>query len=102
VVFGAVAVRQMRHALRKDLNQRDVVKALEDIGASVKPLHQPLDLLIGFRGHTYLFEVKRPDKKGWKSEYTPQQIKFRQTWRGQMATVYTAEEAVYVLLELSN
>lgn len=92
----------MRRALRKDLNQKDVVRALEDIGASVHALHQPLDLLVGFRGVTLLVEVKRPDKKGWKSEYTKAQIKFRQTWRGQFVTVYTAEEAVDVVVALAT
>lgn len=86
-----------RYALRKDANQADVVEALRAIGASVKPLHQPLDLLVGYRGKTYLIEVKRPDKKGWRSEKTKEQINFIATWRGQYAIVYTAAEAIEVV-----
>jgi hypothetical protein len=87
----------MRYALRKDLNQTDVVQALRDIGAEVRVLHKPLDLLVGYRGLNFLLEVKRPDKKGWKSERTPEQIKFMDTWRGQFAVVYTAQEAIDVV-----
>lgn len=90
----------MRHAVRKDLNQADVVQELRKVGATVRILHEPLDLLVGFRGKNLLLEVKRPDKKGWRSERTRAQIKFMDTWRGQFAIVYTAQEAVDIVLHL--
>ena len=88
----------MRVAVRKDSNQKDVVDELRKIGATVRVLHQPLDLLVGYRGKNLLLEVKRPEKRGWKSERTPEQVKFMDTWRGQFAIVYTAQEAVELVL----
>ena len=48
----------MRHALRVDANQKQVVSALEAAGATVEVIGKPVDLLVGFRGRFFLMEVK--------------------------------------------
>ena len=56
----------MRRAARADSNQAEIVDALRKVGASVQPIHTVgggvPDLLVGFRGQNYLFEVKDGEK----------------------------------------
>ena len=60
------------------MNQGEIVKALKKIGASVWVIGLPVDLLVGFRGHTYLMEVK----DGPKRRLTPLQADFFENWSG--------------------
>lgn len=90
------------YAKRKDANQSVIVEALRAIGATVKVMHTPLDLLVGYRGRNFLLEVKRARSKtskgrGTLAQLTPAQIKFVDEWRGQYAKVYTADEAIEVV-----
>lgn len=64
----------MRHG-RTDANQTEIVRALRDVGAFVQSLadlgHGVPDLLVGFRGKWFVFEVKTnngkltPDETDW-------------------------------------
>lgn len=75
----------MRNA-RADSNQAELVEALRKVGASVFSLHRVgqgcPDILVGYRGRTYLIEVKT--KRG---TLTPPQIRFIQTWTGDLVHV---------------
>ena len=51
----------MRRAAKVDDNQQEIVNALRDIGAVVFLIGRPFDLLVAFRGHLFLLEVKNPD-----------------------------------------
>lgn len=82
-------------AARADANQPAVVAALRKVGAIVYSLHRVgagvPDLLVGFRGLTYLLEVKEP--KG--GVLTPQQIEFGLNWRGRpVSIVKSPDEAL--------
>lgn len=76
----------MRNAARSDANQVEVMAALRKVGASVFSLHRVgqgcADLLVGFRGRTYLIEVKA--KNG---VLTPSQVKFIDSWTGDLVHV---------------
>ena len=48
----------MSYAKRTDANQQEIVDALRKVGAWVYVSHQPFDLLVAFRGHLNLLEVK--------------------------------------------
>lgn len=65
----------MRARPRIDANQPDIVKALRKMGAFVQSLAAVgdgcPDLLVGFRGKTYLIEVKDGDKPPSKRALTP-------------------------------
>ncbi len=87
--------RPPQYAQRKDGNQSDIVKALEAVGVDVWVLHQPADLLCGYRGRTMILEVKRDKEK----VRTPAQRKFHCDWRGHKAIVRTAEEAIHAVFE---
>ena len=83
----------MRYAARTDANQREIIAALEAVGASVFPSFRlgggfP-DLVVGFRGATYLLEVKTPTGR-----LTPAEERFFAQWRGHAAVVHDAEEAL--------
>ena len=77
-----------RYAKRRDPNEPDIVRALRDVGATVKRLDD-IDLLVGWRGRNFLLEVK--DRKG---ALKPSQEEMVRTWRGQYEIVRSADEAL--------
>jgi hypothetical protein len=68
----------MRHAKRVDANQDQIVIALRAAGAYVWIISLPVDLLVGYKGHTFLVEIKRTAK----SRFTPLQQDFFKSWCG--------------------
>lgn len=90
----------MRRAARVDASQPDIVKAMEAMGASVWVIGLPLDLLVGWRGHTILVECKVMEgvRNPKPSAYTKLQTKFFSDWRGgPVATVCDADGAIRLL-----
>jgi hypothetical protein len=83
-----------RYRQRKDENQKDLVSELIAVGCSVYVMHAPADLLVGYRGKTYLFEVKDPNKVPSKRKLTKAQLSFRETWRGHYTKIETSEDAM--------
>jgi len=85
-----------RYANRVDNNQKQIIADLEKIpGVSVKPGHD--DLLVGFRGRTFWFEVKNPNtlnKKGgfYKGRVRKGQIKLQNEFNGHYSIVTTSKE----------
>lgn len=67
-------MRRMRQAAKVDDNQGDIVKALRKIGAYVCIIGQPYDLLVAWRGHWFVLEVKDPTKSPKHQELTPPQM----------------------------
>ena len=68
----------MRYAARVDANQKAIVEALRKQGAYVWIIGLPVDLLVGYKGHTWLVEVKHGSKK----RLTPLQEDFFENWGG--------------------
>jgi len=68
----------MRYAKRVDANQDAIVAALRAAGAYVWIIGLPVDLLVGFRGHTFLVEIKSTSKK----RLTGLQADFFENWIG--------------------
>lgn len=85
-------------AKRTDVNQKAIVKALRKIGCSVQTLHEVghgcPDLLIGYRGKNYTFEIKDGEKPPSKRKLTTDEQLWHYGWRGQVAIVYSVDEAV--------
>jgi hypothetical protein len=87
----------MRRAARRDALEGDIVQALRACGASVTILDVKgaPDLLVGFRGATWLLEAKTPSRKDGKAhkgkggtgELTKAQVKWHSTWRGGPAVI---------------
>ena len=81
--------RMPKYAKNRDLNESSIVATLRAAGADVLHL-DAIDLLVGFRGTNYLLEVKQPGQK----IRTEQQQKLHDSWRGQLAIVYTPTQAL--------
>ncbi len=83
-----------RHAKKRDLNEPEIVKALRAIGCTVLLADHP-DLIVGYRGRTFLLEVKNPHGA---SRLTDSQKALRRNWNGgPLAFVYSVDEAVEVV-----
>jgi hypothetical protein len=68
----------MRYAAKVDKNQKEIVLALRLAGAYVWVIGLPVDLLVGYKGHTFLVEVK----DGPKKRLTALQDDFFKNWPG--------------------
>jgi len=68
----------MRHAARVDANQAQIVSALRAAGAYVWIIGLPVDLLVGYKNHTWLMECK----DGSKKRLTALQEDFFANWIG--------------------
>lgn len=96
----------MRHAAKVDTNQPEIVRALRKVGCSVQSLSAVgrgcPDLLVGRAGAAYLLEVKDdghrrnrdPHASEIEQQLTPMQLDWHRTWRGHVAVVHSAEEAL--------
>lgn len=86
----------MRRAARVDRNQNEIVTALRKVGASVQHLHNVgrgcPDIAVGFRGATYLLEVKTDD-----GTLTNAEAIWHAHWRGQVDIVRNVDEALRVI-----
>ena len=76
-----------------DLNQQEIIDALRQIGCEVVAIRTPVDLLIGYRGHNFLIEVKRPGQK----PRTQTQRDFLKNWKGQVRICSSPEEAIVLV-----
>ena len=68
----------MRRAARIDANATQVVTALRAAGAYVWIIGLPVDLLVGYKSHTFLVEIK----DGHKKRLTALQEAFFAKWAG--------------------
>jgi len=91
---------------KPDGNQSAIVSVLRSAGASVVITSMVgsgfVDLVVGFRGNTYLVECKNPDGRG-RNSMTPGQVRWFMEWKGGPAAVVNSpEEALRVLWGLIN
>jgi Holliday junction resolvase len=88
----------MYQAKRTDYNQAAIVAALRKAGCTVTSLHEVgrgcPDIVVGYQGRNYLLEIKNPQTKGKLNDL---QIQWHSRWRGQVATVWTVEDAFRVV-----
>lgn len=74
-----------RRAARTDANQTQIVKELRSLGYSVEPGHD--DLLIGYRGKTFWYEIKT----GPKAVVKESQKKLLAEYKGHYKIVWSTE-----------
>ena len=77
---------------RTDANERDIIRAMERIGAKIYRIAKPLDLLVTFRQRTLLMEVKTD-----KGTLTKAQEDFLSAWPGEAHIVRSVDEAITAL-----
>ena len=84
----------MRRAARVDANQIQIVSALRAAGAYVWIIGLPVDLLVGYKGHTFLVEIKTDNKK----KFTKLQTDFFENWSGStLARIDSPEAALRMI-----
>ena len=86
----------MRYAAKVDLNQALIVSTLRKAGAYVWIIGLPVDLLVGYKGHTFLVEVK----DGPKKRLTKLQADFFENWSGSTLARIDGPEAALRMLEM--
>ena len=88
-----------RKAAKRDSAEPAIVAALRKMGASVAQMSKPVDLAVGFRGRTYLAEVK----SGKAGRLTPAQELFIEGWcGGEVRILRSVDDAVAWITELSR
>ncbi len=88
----------MRYAARVDANQDQIVSALRAAGAYVWIIGLPVDLLVGYKNHTFLVEVKTTSKK----RLTKLQADFFETWTGGTVCRIDSPEAALRMIGVLN
>ncbi len=92
-------------AKRVDENQREIVKAFRQLGASVQILSDVgkgcPDLAIGIRGLNYLIEVKNGKKPPSGRRLTEHEQLFFDSWRGQVCVINSIDEAISFINAIS-
>ena len=88
----------MRYAARVDANQDQIVSALRAAGAFVWIIGLPVDLLVGFKNHTFLVEVKTTSKK----RLTKLQADFFENWTGGTVCRIDSTEAALRMIGVLN
>ena len=84
----------MRRAARVDANQEAIVSALRAAGAYVWIIGLPVDLLVGYKNHTFLVEIKTDSKK----RLTKLQADFFENWSGStLARIDSPEAALRMI-----
>ena len=84
-----------------DANQAEIVSALRGCGATVQPLHTVgkgcPDLVVGFRGQTFLIEVKDGSKPPSERKLTAAQVEWHSGWKGQVAIAENVNDALRIV-----
>ncbi len=88
---------RLAHAKKRDANEKEIVERLRALNISVIQTDQ-VDLIVGFRGKNYLFEVKDPAKLFLKDgltyrvgAITPYQSDLMSKWRGHYSIVWDCD-----------
>lgn len=85
-----------------DANQKQIVDALRKIpGVTVFSTHTigkgVPDIVVGYCGLNYLFEIKDGDKPPSQQKLTPMEETFFDTWKGQVKLVTCVDD---ILIEM--
>jgi VRR-NUC domain-containing protein len=95
-ILKNMSTKQFKKGGIRDANQKEIVKALLAIGATVQDLgavgQGVPDLLVGHHGLNCLMEVKTKTGK-----VNAKQVAWHENWRGSAVIVRTVSEALAVL-----
>ena len=88
----------MRHAKRVDANQDQIVVALRAAGAYVWIIGLPVDILVGYNGHSFLVEIKTDARK----RLTTLQRDFFESWCGGTLARVDSPDAALRMIGILN
>ena len=101
--MSVMLVLMARYAKRVDGNHREVVDGLRaslpeatvfDASGAGKGFP---DLVVGFKGRNWLFEVKNGDQAPSRRRLTAAQVGMHGSWQGQVAIVHSAADILAVM-----
>lgn len=89
----------VRRAARVDGNQGEIVEALRGIDGLSVAITAGLgdgfpDIVVGYRGFNFMFEIKDPSKPKADQELTEDQQRFHAKWTGQIQKVCSLKEII--------
>lgn len=88
-------------AKRVDDNQKEIVKQLRQLGATVRHLHMVgdglPDIIVGYRRKNFLIEIKDHKKRKSQRKLTADEQEFFDTWKGQVDKCETLDEIIEVI-----
>jgi hypothetical protein len=91
----------VRKYARVDDNQKEIVQALRDIGATVESTATIgggfADIVVGFRNKNYLIEIKDGSKPPSRQKLTPDETEFHAKWQGQIDVARSVDEALKII-----
>ena len=86
---------------RVDSNQKYIVDGLRKFGASVLHTHtlkNAFDILVGYKGSTFIMEIKDGSQPPSKRKLTPGELKFKNEWKGsEYFVVMNLEQAIRII-----
>jgi len=82
-----------KYAKQRDANEPAIVKELKQIGCSVVR-GDLVDLIVGYRGRSWLFEIKFPGKR---NRLQPSQVELKCNFLGQYDIIETSAEAMKIM-----
>jgi len=91
-----------RRAARVDENQSRIVEGLRRMGCSVliiSQLKNCFDILVGFRGVNFAFEIKDGTKPPSQRRLTDGEQNFFDQWQGQVSVIESLEDAIKKIYE---
>lgn len=82
-----------------DGNQSEIVECLREIPGVKVAITSAVgegfgDIVVGYRGFNFMFEIKDPSKPKADQELTPDQKKFHSEWTGQVQKVHSLKEII--------
>lgn len=90
----------MRTNARVDRNQPEIVDQLRRCGCSVliiSQLKNCFDILVGFKGSNFAFEIKDGTKPPSGQKLTTGEKAFFDTWKGQVDVITCVEDAFKII-----
>lgn len=92
----------MRRAARIDDNQKQIVGELRQLpGCTVTSTagvgNGFPDIVVGYQGINYLFEIKDPAKPPSARKLTEHEHRFHEAWTGQISVIQATEEAMEIM-----
>ncbi len=96
----------MRKRGRSDANQEEIVRILRlypNISVAVtSAIGEGFpDIVVGFKGKNYLFEIKDPNQPPSKRRLTEQEYNFHRRWQGQCVIAETVRD-ILVTIKLAR
>lgn len=95
----------MRRA-RVDTNQKEIVKILRGLGASVAHTHTVADgfpdIAVGYHGKTVLVEIKDGDKIPSARKLTADEQDWHDSWRGAAEIVENEDDCINLIARMAN